>query len=281
MPDLPLGAVIALDFKTWDVRDEIALLHQVGVGRVQIYRNYVQGLTARRVRETLEAAGLVADSLHGYFQADDLPGPPCDLSSADPAGRWTSLDLMRGEAEFARRLGCRDIIIHPIGTGSTPGDAWRAAALAESADELARIGEAMDVRFLVENMPPPYFGSDARPLRRIADALASPRLGLAYDSGHAMLVGDPVGLVRLFGPRLGGVHLHDNFGKQDDHLIPGMGSIPFEDVARALAEVGYGGTFMIEVYRPTDEVRRDLTPERLAFIDRLRRLASGQPSCSA
>jgi len=28
-------------------------------------------------------------------------------------------------------------------------------------------------------------------------------------------------------------------------------------------------------------VRRDLTPERLAFIDRLRRLASGQPSCSA
>ena len=45
--------------------------------------------------------------------------------------------------------------------------------------------------------------------------------------------------------------------------------------ANPWAEVGFSGTFMLEVYRPTDEVRRDLTPERLAFIDRLRRLASG------
>jgi len=276
MPDLPLGAVIAFDFKSWDVRDEIALLHQVGVRRVQVYRNYVQGITARQIRETLEAAGLVADSLHGYFHADDLPGPPCDLSAADTAARGAAIEIMRREAEFARVVGCRDIIVHPVGVGSKLSDAWRAAALAESAEHLARLGEAADVRFLTENMPPPYFASDARPLREVAEATASPHVGLAYDSGHAMLAGDPVGLVRLLGPRLWGVHLHDNWGKQDDHLIPGMGVTPFEDVARALAEVGYAGTFVIEVYRPTEEVRRDLTPERLAFIDRLRRLASGQ-----
>jgi len=32
---------------------------------------------------------------------------------------------------------------------------------------------------------------------------------------------------------------------------------------------------MLEIYRETAEVRRDLTPERLAYIERLRRLASG------
>ena len=275
MPDLPLGAVIAFDFQAWDVRDEIALLHEVGIHRVQVYRNYVQGISAGQVRKTLEGAGLVADSLHGYFQADDLPGPPCDLSSADWSARQRSLDLMRGEAEFACTLGCRDVLIHPVGIGSRLGDAWRPAALAESAGDLARLAEATDVRFLIENMPPPYFGSDVRPLRRIVDAANSPHLGLAYDSGHAMLSGDPVGPIRLMGSRLGGVHLHDNGGAHDDHLIPGMGIIPLEDVARALAEAGYAGTFMIEVYRPTEEVRRDLTPERLAFIERLRRVASG------
>lgn len=59
------------------------------------------------------------------------------------------------------------------------------------------------------------------------------------------------------------------------HLLPGMGIIDFETVARALADVGFGGTFLLEIYRPTDEVRRDLTPERLAYIERLRRIASG------
>jgi sugar phosphate isomerase/epimerase len=276
MPDLPLGAVIAFDFQAWDMRDEIALLDAAGVGRVQVYRNYVQGITAAAVRETLEQAGLVVDSLHGYFQADDLPGPPCDLSAADRSLREASLGLMRLEAEFARTLGCRDIVVHPVGVESRMTDAWREAALAEACRGLDRLGGEFGVRFLIENMPPPFFGSDALPLRRTVDALASPHVGLAYDSGHAMLAGDPVGVVRLMGPRLWGVHLHDNRGKQDDHLIAGMGVIPFEDVARALAEVGYGGTFLIEVYRPTAEVRRDLTPERLAFIERLRRLASGQ-----
>jgi sugar phosphate isomerase/epimerase len=54
-----------------------------------------------------------------------------------------------------------------------------------------------------------------------------------------------------------------------------MGTLPFEAIARTLAEVGYAGSFTIEVYRPTEEVRRDLTPARLAHIEKLRRIASG------
>jgi len=78
------------------------------------------------------------------------------------------------------------------------------------------------------------------------------------------------------GPRLWGVHLHDNDGTEDEHLLPGMGTVPFDDVAAALVEVGFAGTFMLEIYRDTWEVRRDLTPERLDYINRLRRLASGR-----
>jgi sugar phosphate isomerase/epimerase len=182
---------------------------------------------------------------------------------------------MLGEAKYARTLGCRDIIIHPVPSGDTQNDAFRIGTLTESARRLAEIGRQSDVRFLIENMPPPVFGADAAMLRRIVDEVDSPHLGLSYDSGHAMLAGNPVGTIHAMGPRLWGVHLHDTRGTEDDHLIPGMGVVPFDDVARALAAVGYQGTFMIEVYRPTAEVRRDLTPERLAFIDRLRLLASG------
>jgi sugar phosphate isomerase/epimerase len=276
MQDLPLGTVIAFDFKTWDVQEEIALVNDVGIRRVQIYRNYKQGISAEEVRRTLEAGGLVPDSLHGYFSLEGFDGPPCDLSSGDAGLRQASLAIMEGEARYARILGCRDIIIHPVPSGDTQNDAFRIGTLTESARRLAEIGRQNDVRFLIENMPPPMFGRQASVLRQVADTVASPHVGLAYDSGHATLSGDPIGTIHAMGPRLWGVHIHDNLGTKDDHLIPGMGVIPLEDVARALAAVGYSGTFTLEVYRTTAEVRRDLTPERLAFIERLRRKASGE-----
>jgi sugar phosphate isomerase/epimerase len=276
MPDLPLGAVIAFGFETWNVQDEIALLRSFGVGRVQIYRNYVKAPPAADIRRTLEEAGLAIDSLHGYFGHEKYPGPPCDLSSADDALRGASLEIMRGEARFAAALGCRDVIVHPVGPGVTESDPWREASLAASAAALNEIARDAGVRFLIENMPPPMFGRNGAMLCRIARNVDSPHLALTYDVGHAMLAGDPLGILRAMGPRLGSVHLHDNGCAEDDHQIPGMGSVPFEDVARTLAEVGFAGTFLLELYRKTDEVRRNMTPERLAFIERLRAIASGR-----
>ncbi|MCX5647637.1 MAG: sugar phosphate isomerase/epimerase [Planctomycetota bacterium] len=275
MPELPLGAVIAFDFEKWNVQEEIALVRAAGARRIQVYRNYLRGAEAERIRSTLQDAGLLIDSLHGYINLEQFEGPAFDLSSPDADVREASMELARAEADFARRLGCRDVIVHPVGPGETENDAGRPAALRRSAEELVRIAERADVRFLLENMPPPMFGRDARFLRDVADTLDSTRFGLAYDSGHATLAGRPVETIHEMGPRLWGVHLHDNDGREDDHRLPGMGVVPFEDVARALAEVKFAGTFMLEIYRDTAEVRRDLTPERLAYIERLRHIASG------
>jgi len=276
MPDLPLGAVLAIDFDKWNVDEEIALVREAGARRVQIYRNYSRGRSAADIRALLNDAGLVADAMHGYIELEMLDGPAFDLSAASAADRAAALEIARSEAAFARNLGCRDVVVHPVGPGDTEGDAFREAALADSAAQLARIARDADARFLIENMPPPMFGSDGRMLRRIVDAVGSPHLGLAYDAGHANILGRPIDVIRDMGPRLWGVHLHDNDGAADDHRLPGMGTIPFEAVARTLAEVHFSGTFTLEIYRGTAEIRRDLTPERLAFIEHLRRLASGR-----
>jgi len=275
MPDLPLGAVIAFEFDKWNVDEEIAIVHHAHVLRIQVYRNYVKGVTAHQIRATLDAEGLLADSLHGYIDLEILDGPPFDLSADDDPTRRAAIDIAKGEAEYAHTLGCRDIILHPVGPGETHDDPFRPDRLATSAAQLARVAEAADVRFLIENMPPPMFGHDAHLLRRIVETIDSPHLGLAYDSGHAHIARDPVGIIHAMGPRLWGVHLHDNDLSEDGHYLPGMGTIPFDDVARALAEVAFAATFMLEIYRDTWEVRRDLTPERLQYIHHLRRLASG------
>ena len=276
MPDLPLGAVIAFDFDKWDVDEEIDIVCGAGVRPVQVYRNWLASTPAEAIRGRLRDAGLAVDSLHAYIELEMLDGPAFDLSAGDASVRAAALEIARRETEFARRLGCRDIVVHPVGPGETKGDGFRSEAFRASAAHLARIAESADVRFLVENMPPPMFGHDAGLLRRIVNEVGSPHLGLAYDSGHANVAGRPVRTIHDMGPRLWGVHLHDNDGTEDDHLLPGMGTVPFEEVAAALAEVGFGGTFMLEIYRDTREVRRDLTPERLAYIEHLRRLASGR-----
>ena len=275
MPELALGAVIAFDFQTWDVQDEIRLIRSLGIDRVQIYRNYAHGVRPESIRDLLAGQGIAVDSLHGYFRLEGFDGPPFDPSAQSEAERRAAVEILRREADFARTLGCTDVVVHPVSAAETARDGFREAALTTSAEDLAGIGRQTGARFLLENMPPGVFGCDAALLRRVVDRVGGPHLGLVFDSGHAALAGDPVGAVRTMGPRLWGVHLHDNRGAADDHLIPGTGSLPFREIARALAEVKYAGTFMIEVYRPTAEVRRDLTPDRIAGIQRLRRLASG------
>ena len=276
MPELPLGAIIAMDFEKWDIADEIALLHHARIDRVQVYRNVLQNVTAERIRAILDPEGITIDSLHAYIDLEMFEGPSFDLSAVDPRVHKIAIERARSEARYAMDLGCRDVIVHPVGPGETARDAFREGGLAASAEFLARIGEKAGIRFLIENMPPPMFGSDARVLRRIVEEVSSPHLGLAYDVGHATIAGDPLGTLRAMGPRLWGVHLHDNDGTEDGHYLPGMGVVPFPAVARGLAEVGFSGTFMLEVYRDTKDVWQDLTPERLKYIHYLRRLASGQ-----
>lgn len=43
------------------------------------------------------------------------------------------------------------------------------------------------------------------------------------------------------------VHINDNFGEDDVHLAPFLGSLPWDDVLRALREVGYAGSMNVEV----------------------------------
>ena len=82
----------------------------------------------------------------------------------------------------------------------------------------------------------------------LVGAVDMPNLGICVDTGHANLgdLGSPRA-IRMAGSKLFTTHLQDNFGKQDDHMPPGMGIIDWEDVFRALKEIDYKRTFMLEL----------------------------------
>jgi sugar phosphate isomerase/epimerase len=83
---------------------------------------------------------------------------------------------------------------------------------------------------------------------------AIPELALHLDIGHANLLVETnttEDLLRVYGPRLRHVHLHDNKGGSADlHLPLGAGTIDTATYVRMLQKAGYDGTITLEVFTP-------------------------------
>ncbi|MFC1716079.1 sugar phosphate isomerase/epimerase family protein [Candidatus Poribacteria bacterium] len=111
----------------------------------------------------------------------------------------------------------------------------------------------------------------------IAGAVDMPNIGICVDTGHANL-GDlgAARAIRMAGSLLLTTHLQDNLGERDDHMPPGMGIIDWADVFRALVEIDYKRTLMLEltdaptadsrVYEQEEEIRTGLKNVR-AFLN--------------
>jgi len=94
-------------------------------------------------------------------------------------------------------------------------------------------------------------GSDhVEQLLEMLERVGSPNFGITLDTGHLNMVktaaqGD---FIRTVGKHLRAIHIADNDGTADQHLMPfGRGTVDFTDVVRALHDVGYEGVFNYEI----------------------------------
>ena len=86
-------------------------------------------------------------------------------------------------------------------------------------------------------------------LADLVDAFHAPEaVGACYDFGHANLVG---GFHRedllILGKRLKAVHINDNHGQKDEHLLPFLGTVNWATAMAALAEIDYTGPLTYEI----------------------------------
>ncbi|HOO02234.1 MAG TPA: sugar phosphate isomerase/epimerase [Rectinema sp.] len=112
---------------------------------------------------------------------------------------------------------------------------------------------------------------DPRQLATIVSAVDSPFLRICFDFGHAFISAHEEGLsiehaLKAVLPYLAHVHIHDNFGRQfsessgssrpidmifqgmgDLHLVPGMGSIPYQSLFPIFMPQ-YQGVLMMEIH---------------------------------
>ena len=119
----------------------------------------------------------------------------------------------------------------------------------ESMKRLVEMTKTNDVTVMVENSPDHYWTSE-----KIKELLYKvPDLKLHIDVAH-LFIGTDNGLEFLqsllddLSSDLRHLHMHDNDGKDDQHLPIGAGKIDWEKVIRALKDVGYNDTVTVELH---------------------------------
>lgn len=127
---------------------------------------------------------------------------------------------------------------------------------------LADITRANQVRLAIENC----LSGDLDYILKIVTQIDRHDVGVNLDTGHAFLYEskDLAELIRRIGPHLFTTHLHDNFGRNDDHQAPGMGLIDWPETLQALQQSPYPGPLMLELTGPTVKKRRSV-PELRTF----------------
>lgn len=87
-------------------------------------------------------------------------------------------------------------------------------------------------------------------LRRLFAALASDQVCFCFDTGHFNVFSHtPLQTwMEQMGRYIGHLHLHDNFGKFDEHLPVGAATFPFERFFTALKDVKASPTITLEAH---------------------------------
>lgn len=85
-------------------------------------------------------------------------------------------------------------------------------------------------------------------LIELVDSINSDRIGICLDTGHVNTCNtiELSEVVRAFGKRLKALHVHDNNGISDEHLLPYMGNIDWKELVHALRDIDYKGDFTFE-----------------------------------
>lgn len=114
--------------------------------------------------------------------------------------------------------------------------------------------------------------SEAYELVELIDTLDHPLVGACWDTGHANLQGlDQEVSLQALGKRLKSLHINDNNGKQDEHLLPYQGTVNWDKVTNTLATIGYDGEFTYEAHMSVKHLPEELRDVGLRYAADLAR----------
>lgn len=185
----------------------------------------------------------------GYFLADTI-------RCVDACGAW----------------GIPNLVVH---SGYTPGLTKEETFEANKKffQPILKRAEVYGVNILVENFDKMcieglYWIDNATDLRTLIDLTDHPLFHAVWDAGHANMQEMPQDEeLALLGSHVKALHIQDNRGDRDAHLLPFLGTMNLDALMNGLQNIGYDGYFTFEVggiFTPKDQRRPYPADTRLA-----------------
>jgi len=203
------------------------------------------------------------------FRPEDMEGRRgADIAPADDAEFAQAQEDMRRWIALFNALDIKAGVLH-LGGGRLKAAGWSdERVFARRVDALGQIAEYAKggpTTICLENLGADSGVKDAAETIRVIEAAGADNVAICLDTGHANINGVSCPeFIRQAGSRLKALHIADNLGQHDDHMIPySRGTVPWTGVMKALREIGYDGLFNYEI--PGEN--RCPMPVRLAKLD--------------
>ena len=161
-------------------------------------------------------------------------------------------DYLKKELDLYHASGITRAVLHVdmlARYGEIPVEEIRQRNLEGIRDLLDHI-RGRDTIICLENIHHKCITETIEDIFLLIDALDSDQIGICLDTGHLNLSEDKdqVRFIKKAGKRLKALHLADNDGTSDQHLMPtAKGQVDFQAVIKALHDINYDGLYNFEV----------------------------------
>ncbi|HEY3381686.1 MAG TPA: sugar phosphate isomerase/epimerase family protein [Vicinamibacterales bacterium] len=239
-------------------QDHLREIAEFGFREVELFAtighfDYRSETAAVQLGDWLRETGLKLHSVHAPIVEHRLNGqwgPPLSTAAGAEQVRVHAVAEAIAAVQLARSVPFKYLVVH-LGIPDDlkpPHDANTRGAAERSIEEIVAAAAPLGVQVAVEVIPNKLSAASAivRMLEEDLD-LPSPGAGICLDLGHAFLMGDLTDAIEIVGGEIVTTHVHDNGGKQDDHLVPFDGRIDWPTALMSLQKVGYEGLILFEV----------------------------------
>jgi len=185
-----------------------------------------------------------------------------DITSLDETVREAAVLELMTACRAAALLGAERVVLHPgpERTGRPPEHEFvqHMRHAAESLNRVAACCSEEGVQLLLENMLPHLLFGHTSDMLYLLGEISTCDIGTCLDTGHALLSGDLGRVVHKLSGHLKMVHINDNRGDWDAHLIPGEGTIDWPWLLSELRHRNFQGPLIIEMsggeQEPVDQI---------------------------
>lgn len=198
-------------------------------------------------------------------------GETLDISNPNVDIRRAGIQDIARCVDIGTQLGTEVLVLHPgyhLSAKSNREEHVKYAV--ESIFEI--LGKTpVNMKIAVENLLPEYLACTVKELVDIVKEVNNERVGYCIDLGHAHISNSLAELMSECGARTFNLHLHDNSGDKDAHLMPSAGNIAWQDIFHRLKQSGFKGLItyeMVNVENPEKNLRE--IPSNFNWLNNLK-----------